>query len=375
MAVPKVAIYIYPFHIQRRKTSLPKSKLKEGYAEGHTDKFDVYDYYLRYVRGDKRVYERVGKDAQRALTAKMNLEIRLQANAAGIEVTPISAGTSHSRPRATPGRSLYASISTYLEEIRKSKKLATLLAYKLALRYFEQCWQKENLEDIDRKDMLAFAVYLRDIRGLSPRTVFNNFNNVITFLKAHDITKIIRKGDWPVYTEGIPEVYEQDELNAFFSVCTDRERLWFEFFLMAGMRDQEMMYCCRTDVNFARCTVSVTPKPEFSWSPKAYKSRESPIPDSLLASLRAIKPAKLRGTCLRELQYQPTINFLKHCKEIAERAGLDPDEWFLHKFRATFATFHLRAGVDLRTVQAWMGHTDLASTMRYLKPAQGAAVQ
>jgi integrase len=26
------------------------------------------------------------------------------------------------------------------------------------------------------------------------------------------------------------------------------------------------------------------------------------------------------------------------------------------------------AGVDLRTVQDWMGHTDLASTLRYLKP-------
>jgi len=31
---------------------------------------------------------------------------------------------------------------------------------------------------------------------------------------------------------------------------------------------------------------------------------------------------------------------------------------------------HLRAGVDLTTVQAWMGHKDLASTMRYLKPAR-----
>jgi site-specific recombinase XerD len=25
-------------------------------------------------------------------------------------------------------------------------------------------------------------------------------------------------------------------------------------------------------------------------------------------------------------------------------------------------------GVDLRTVQDWMGHTDLSSTLRYLKP-------
>ena len=32
---------------------------------------------------------------------------------------------------------------------------------------------------------------------------------------------------------------------------------------------------------------------------------------------------------------------------------------------------HLRAGVDLRTVQEWMGHKDLESTSRYLQPARG----
>jgi site-specific recombinase XerD len=41
--------------------------------------------------------------------------------------------------------------------------------------------------------------------------------------------------------------------------------------------------------------------------------------------------------------------------------------FFLHKFRHTFATNHLRDGVDIRTVQAWLGHRDIKSTMVYLK--------
>jgi site-specific recombinase XerD len=83
---------------------------------------------------------------------------------------------------------------------------------------------------------------------------------------------------------------------------------------------------------------------------------------------------------------------LRGLKRVARRAGLNCGEcstciqgagtesqecerWFLHKFRATFATMHLQAGVDLRTVQSWLGHKDLASTMRYLKPARGREVR
>jgi site-specific recombinase XerD len=57
-------------------------------------------------------------------------------------------------------------------------------------------------------------------------------------------------------------------------------------------------------------------------------------------------------------------------KVVAERAELDPEQFWLHKFRATFATRCLWAGVDLRTVQQWLGHVDMESTMRYLKPSR-----
>jgi integrase/recombinase XerD len=68
-------------------------------------------------------------------------------------------------------------------------------------------------------------------------------------------------------------------------------------------------------------------------------------------------------------------------KRVAQRAGLNCKQcvtehgnkckegpyFFLHKFRHTFATNHLRDGVDIRTVQSWLGHRDIKSTMVYLK--------
>jgi site-specific recombinase XerD len=78
----------------------------------------------------------------------------------------------------------------------------------------------------------------------------------------------------------------------------------------------------------------------------------------------------------------PKLDFLDCLKAVAKRAGLnckhcdacksraECEHWYLHKFRATFATRCLWAGVDLRTVQQWLGHSDMESTMRYLKPSR-----
>jgi integrase len=55
------------------------------------------------------------------------------------------------------------------------------------------------------------------------------------------------------------------------------------------------------------------------------------------------------------------------CVEIAERAKVQ--DAHPHKFRATFATRNLQKGVDLKTVQALLGHKDIESTMRYLAKA------
>src|ERR1700732_2518602 len=61
---------------------------------------------------------------------------------------------------------------------------------------------------------------------------------------------------------------------------------------------------------------------------------------------------------------------LDRCKAVATRAGLDPAKFDLKTFRSTFASRTLRTGFDVRTVQHWMGHKSLETTMRYLVPSQ-----
>jgi integrase/recombinase XerD len=342
----------------------PDLVLVNGREERHREG----SYYLEWREGKRRRRISVGKDAQDAEARRQRKEAELNALNNGVPVLPEN-GNGH--------RSLAAAVSQFLEETELTKKPKTLAAYTVALNYFTGSCAKLYLHEIERKDLLKFSAFLRDEKEQSPRSVYNKFEIVMTFLKAQGIRGIVGKNDWPRYVEEEPEIYEQEELDALFKACDAAERLWFEFFLMTGMREQEVMYTYWTDIQLTRATVRVTHKPDRGWMPKAYKEREIPIPAKLVAKLKAQK-ARSEKTC--DLVFptsgcNPKLNFLDDLKAVAERAELNPENFWLHKFRATFATRHLWAGVDLRTVQAWMGHTDLESTMRYLKPNRSEAVR
>ena len=263
-------------------------------------------------------------------------------------------------------------MDTYLSEIKSGRKKKTHQAYRVALKYFYESTGNKPMKDIARGDLIKFAAFLRDDKEQAPRSCWNKFSNVMSFLKHHDITGKslkIKAHDWPKYVEEEPEIYEQEMLDKFFAVCDEEERLLLEFFQQTGMREQEVIYATDRCLDFANCTASVKHNPAHNWTPKMYKERTVPVPKALMSKLKQMLVKRGKGGLLFPTKNGlPKYNFLDIAKAVAKRAGIDESEVWLHKFRATFATRSLWAGVDLRTVQDWMGHTDLASTLRYLKP-------
>ena len=326
-------------------------------------------YYLEWWEGAKRVRLSVGKDAADASARRLQKEAELNAVNHGVAVPQNGNGKGP--------RSVAVAVTEFLDETKLTKKPKTHAAYSTALKYFQESCPKLSLHDIERKDVLKFSAFLRDVKRQSPRSVYNKVENLMTFLKAQGIRGLMGKNDWPRFVEEEPEVYEREELETLFAVCDEEERLWYEFFLMTGMREQEVMHCSWADVSLSRNTVTVRYKPEYGFSPKNYREREIPIPAKLAQSLKAwkAKSDKTCGLAFPTAGCSPKLNFLDDLKAIAERANLQKGDFWLHKFRATFATWHLWNGVDLRTVQMWLGHSDIESTMRYLKPSRSQAVR
>ena len=180
-------------------------------VNGEPERHPEGAYYLEWRENGRRVRLSVGKDAADAGARRLRKEAELNAVNNGATIVP-EGKNGH--------RSIAASVADYLDETKLTKKPKTLAAYSTALAYFVESCHKLNLEDLDRRDLLKFHAFLRDDKEQAPRSCWNKFANVMSFLKANGIRGLVGKNDWPRFVEEEPEVYEPEELDTLFAKCT-----------------------------------------------------------------------------------------------------------------------------------------------------------
>jgi integrase len=255
-------------------------------------------------------------------------------------------------------------IDRYLRNA-STKSPRTYHGYTYTMRQFRESCQKQFLDQITKQDLYDFVTYLR-IQELGDRTIHNRVEEVVGFLRHYDIMNITIKVK---YTEKKISAYTRDELRSLFAVCDPEDRLVFEFFLGSGCRDQEVAHACWEDINFESKTYMVREHLELGFRPKDREEREVPLPDYLVASLQQRRPVYPNAKLIFPNKHgKPEGHFLRRLQNIVENARLT-GKWELHKFRKSFATMHHEAGVSARTLQKWLGHSSLETTLAYLEAA------
>jgi len=368
----------------------------DGLSEHHPEG----NYFIEWREDGARRRRSVGTLPAEVLAEAQRQRALLDAKSAGLALAD-----SQTRPAA---KQLFVvdAVNRYLRDVRMNKSASTFRHYSHTLDLFKKSLAKTTIHAIDRDDLMDFQASLYKLK-LSARTVKHKTIIVTSFLKTLGVRDLLGKGDWPSYTEEDPEIYTPEELQKFFSACTSEEFLLFQFFLHSGFRDGEVRHVQWPDLDFTHGTVKVKPKEasksqSWSFDPKSRRTREVPLPDFLIDLLREAKktsksklifPSKAHSKAPKARPGgKPSDEFLGYCKAIALRAGLNCgdcenatgdicaaapccEQFFLHKFRATFATMHLQGGVDILTVSKWLGHKELKTTMRYLTAARGEDVR
>jgi integrase/recombinase XerD len=340
-------------------------------------------YYIEWYEGTKNRRKLSVGTYDEALEAARNKSIEVAALKAGVLTQPVDAS---SRDRQTIGQA----IDEYLEFVEIHRKKRTFLTYRYTLgTLLRESYPKTYVDEVSRQDMVKF---ISDCyrRGLGQRTTYDKLVVVLQMFKRYGKTKLLEPKDWPNYVETIRPIYEREELESMFKVATDSEATLVKFLLGSGFRDQEIRYVQWNDIDCRNHVVRVTAKQDSGFTPKNWEERAVPLPEPLIDRLKRIKeqrnavPTQLvfansRGNpdsyldvIIKRLAHRAKLNcgrcITKHGNKCAD--GPYCMNYFLHKFRHTFATEHLRHGVDIRTLQSWMGHRDIQSTMVYLKGVQ-----
>jgi integrase len=230
------------------------------------------------------------------------------------------------------------------------------------------------MDEIDKHFIEEFRGFLlKHKKDLADRSCYNIMQAVSTFLVRNEngAAKSVLKEMEFEPTDVI--TYSDEELQEFFNACNDEEELLFKFFLHSLARDMEVAHCEVRDLKFDKNILHICPKPDRSFrlkgkrSGQAKKGRKIPIPALFMARMREF----CKGKKSRDLIFPNGIggvetHFLRRCQNIAKRAGLDWEDFNLHRWRKTGATRHHDNGVSVRKIQAWLGHESLEVTLDYL---------
>lgn len=160
----------------------------------------------------------------------------------------------------------------------------------------------------------------------------------------------------------LPVVLSQAEIAQFFAAaCRLKYRALFMAVYAAGLRVSEVVALRVEDIDSQRMVLRVC-------QGKGKKDRYVMLSPKLLQILRdyykAFRPASLLFFGKDKERPLGCRTVLIGCRRIARRAGL-AKRVTPHTLRHSFATHLLEAGVDIRTIQALLGHRSLRTTGLY----------
>jgi hypothetical protein len=153
----------------------PRQKLKYGYAwiGREQKKFSEANYVLRYQENGKRKYESLTCAPDLILRRLQTKKLTLAAKANGIDlinedgvptsvvdtVTSVKEAVKECLEEIKPAKTLrnfQEHVKTYIAEKKLFTSHKTFLAHQIALKGFAVSCRKQNLEDLDRQDLLDY---------------------------------------------------------------------------------------------------------------------------------------------------------------------------------------------------------------------------
>src|SRR5262245_2869046 len=240
----------------------------------------------------------------------------------------------------------------FIDDLRRRNfSPKTIQAYVAGVvRFARHC--RRSPADLGAEDVRTFQLHLLDQRATW--SLYNQTVCALRFLYGvtlgrPDVVYAIPYGKKP---KTLPSVLSSEEVGRLIAAARPgRQRTMVQTAYACGLRINELLHLCVTDIDSARMVVCIR-------QGKGRKDRLVPLSARLLAELRTYWRAHRPTTWLfpGALPDQPVTDgtVFRWFQDVVARAELSKRVTW-HTLRHSFATHLLEAGVDLATLQALLG--------------------
>jgi integrase/recombinase XerD len=282
---------------------------------------------------------------------------------------------------ATP---LEISCDAFLERIAVQEGLSprTVEAYANDLRHLRVHLGErgiDRLERVTRHDLSTLSSFL-DEKGMAASTRARVLVSVRRLMRHAQEEGIVTSDPIeglhaPNRDRALPKILRPDETAALIDAARSpdplglRDVAMLEILYGAGLRVSELVTLALSAVDRRALLVRVLGKGRkeriiplgevAAAALEVYLEKARPVLSSASARQDHAVFLTRRGTAMTRQ------NFFGRLRQHAQRAGIPVDRVSPHVLRHAFATDLLEGGADLRSIQAMLGHSDLATTEIY----------
>lgn len=262
----------------------------------------------------------------------------------------------------------------FLEDLQiKNKSPQTINGYEKDIRFFQEFLESHlngqvYVEEITEEDIEQYIKYLRNVRGLQPRSQ-NRYVSSIRSMYNYAFKKRIITVNVAQYIENVQyqrkerEFLNLKELELLFShIDSELVKIAVMTLAYTGIRISELKELKLTDVDLSNKTMKVLGKGD--------KQRVVPISDTLhtilmeyMATLHPKNTSYFFATTKTGRLSAQYVN--KIIRESTKKAGIQK-QVSAHTLRHSFASHLIKSKVDVATLQRLLGHTNVRTTSVYL---------
>ena len=249
-------------------------------------------------------------------------------------------------------------------------------AYVREVRLLAQFYDKSPGR-ISEPELQHSFLHRQNVDHLAPNSMRICYS-AIRFFYQH-----VLKRDWHTLSllraqteHRLPAILSLEEVRRLLKAATPlHNQIYFTIVYSLGLRLHEALYLQPADIDGQRLQVQVH-------RGKGAKDRYVPLPEETLLLLRAYWKTHRNKTWLfpatgRDQQHRPTATEPRSRNSVQgafrkakQRAAITQTGLAIHSLRHSYATHLLDAGVNLRLIQLYLGHSRLETTMLYLHLTQ-----